>query len=413
MARIRNDIITHKLLDYCADANEYEIVATRLESKTHTEAAKKLGINRHKVGDVIRDVYLRMNSDLSTEAVNCETEQSEASKKYLSEYIVKGESILYDEDGNEKLRWVKTDSNKAMQLKAYEDAVTSLLEKLESKELKLDFDLKLNNPKNILSSEEAVVYPLGDMHIGMFSWDKETGDDYDLEIAHKTIITAYKKLCASAPDTETAFLINLGDFFHIDNYNGMTAKSNNRLDFDTRWPKVLETGLQIMVELVYMLLQKHTKIIIRNAKGNHDTHSTIFLNAYLKAWFKNDERVIVEQSPATFWFHKWGKNLIGVTHGDTVKMDTLPEIMAADAEKYWSDTKYRYWYIGHVHHMQKKEFRSCIVESFNTIAAKDAWHYESGYRSQRLIKYKVLHKEYGEIQEGSVNVKMIEKDNND
>ena len=408
MARISNDIITHELLDYCENDTEYKIISTRLKCKTHKEAAKLLGIDRHKVGEVIRKAHSKFKSSAPTIKVpESENKHTSARKMYLSEYIVKGETILYDDEGNEKLRWVKTDSNSAMQLKAYEDAVTSLLEKLEAKKLKLDFDLKLNNSKTILSSEEAVVYPLGDMHIGMFSWDKETGDDYDLEIAHKTVISAYKKLCASAPDTETAFLINLGDFFHIDNYNGMTAKSNNRLDFDTRWPKVLETGLQIMVELVYMLLQKHTKIIIRNAKGNHDTHSTIFLNAYLKAWFKNDERVIVEQSPASFWFYKWGKNLIGVTHGDTVKLNDLPEIMAADAEGYWSDTKYRYWYIGHVHHMQKKEFRSCIVESFNTIAAKDAWHYENGYRSQRLIKYKVLHKEYGEIQEGSVNIKMV------
>ena len=25
-----------------------------------------------------------------------------------------------------------------------------------------------------------VVYPIGDLHLGMFSWDKETGEDYDL-----------------------------------------------------------------------------------------------------------------------------------------------------------------------------------------------------------------------------------------
>ena len=82
--------------------------------------------------------------------------------------------------------------------------------------------------------------------------------------------------------------------------------------------------------------------------------------------------------------------------------------MASDAAEFWSDTEFRYWYIGHVHHQQVKEFRTCIIESFGTLASKDAWHYSSGYRSQRQIKFKVLHKDYGEIQEGTINMKMLE-----
>ena len=410
--RLKAAPVSPEMLNYCETDIERLIIQTRLNCKSHSEAARKLGIDRHKVGKVVREIYIRMNT--YTEPIRAAQSQlpgfdeDEAEIKHLPKYIVKGESVLYDADGNIKLKWVKTKADEQALVEAFEEAVQSLLEKLENKTLELD--INIDAPADTIDNE-ATVYPIGDLHIGMFSWSKETGEDYDLDIAYDIIKKAYKKLFNSAPNTDVAFLINLGDFFHIDNYDGETFKNRNRLDFDTRWPKILETGLKIIVELVYMLLSKHKKIIIRNAIGNHDTHSTIFLNAYLKAWFKNDERIQVEDDPKVFWYYKWGKNLIGVTHGDTVKYNDLPEIMAADAAHWWSDTNYRYWYVGHVHHSQKKEFRTCMIETFGTIIAKDAWHYAKGYRAQRQIKYKVLHKEYGEVQEGTVNISMIEAKN--
>jgi len=241
----------------------------------------------------------------------------------------------------------------------------------------------------------------------MFSWEEETGENYDLDIAYNLLTKAFNRLVESTPNSEYALLANLGDYFHIDDTRNETLRSGNRLDVDSRYPKILKTGLKLIINIIQKLLIKHKYIIIRNAIGNHDPHTTYFLNEYIRAWFCDNPRIIIEDDVKTFWFYKFGKNLIGITHGDTCKLTDLPEIMASDAAEYWSDTEFRYWYIGHVHHMQKKEFRTCIVESFGTLAAKDVWHYSSGYRSQRNIKYKVLHKDYGEIQEGTVNLKML------
>lgn len=406
-----------ELLDYCENDKERLYITTRINSKSNMEAARKLGIDRHTVSKYIKKIYARKQAGLVPEdsevapkitqpSLPFDMEENKTGELLNNDFFVKGESTLYDADGNVKIKWVKTKANEEQFHKAILKAYDSILSKLESKDWNPVPKLSKKQVKK-LDKNEATVYPVGDLHVGLFSWDKETGDDYDLEIAHNLIIKALTKLVNSAPDTETAFLLNLGDFFHIDNYQGDTVKSSNRLDFDTRWPKVLETGLTIIIEMINILLQKHNKIIIRNAIGNHDSHSSLFLNAYIKAWFKNDPRVEIHDNPTTFWYHKWGKNLIGVTHGDTIKITDLPEIMAADASDYWSDTKHRYWYIGHVHHMQKKEFRTCSVESFGILAAKDAWHTSQGYRSERTIKYKVLHKEFGEIQEGTVNVQMI------
>jgi hypothetical protein len=242
----------------------------------------------------------------------------------------------------------------------------------------------------------------------MFSWARETGEEYDLNIAYKIASNAFQRIIASSPATETAFLINLGDFFHIDNLNGETFRNNNKLDFDTRWPKILETGLNLIIDIIHMLLSKHEKVIIRNAIGNHDIHTTIFINLYIKSWFKDTERVVVEDQPTVFWYYRWGKNLLGVTHGDTVRLNELPEIMAADVDpEDWAQSKYRYWLTGHVHHDQLKEYRTCKVFTFGTLAAKDQWHHAQGYRSQRSLKSLILDKEYGLTQINEIKVEQL------
>jgi len=402
--------VDQEMLKHCKTDKERIVIETRLSCNSNREVAQILEMDPRRVSEIIKRVWVRWQTKPTDEIYTKESSATLSNNnsdivndefKKAPRYLIKGESVLYDNEGNIKLKWIKTKADEIALHDAFNEAVQNLMKKIEAGTLNLD--IEVSEPTNVIKNE-LTVYPMGDQHIGMFSWAAETGEDYDLDIAYDTVKNAYKKLISSAPQTDTALLINLGDFFHIDNFDGQTARNGNRLDFDTRWPKVLEIGLKIMVEIVYMLLTKHQKVIIRNAIGNHDQHSTIFLNAYLKAWFNHESRVQVEDAPSIFWYHKWGKNLIGVTHGDTVKMNDLPEIMAHDAAHYWSDTEHRYWYIGHVHHMQKKEFRTCVVESFGTLVAKDAWHYASGYRSKRQIKYKVLHKTQGEIQEGTVTV---------
>jgi hypothetical protein len=131
------------------------------------------------------------------------------------------------------------------------------------------------------------------------------------------------------------------------------------------------------------------------------------MNQFIKAYYRNEPRVIVHDTPSMFMYHQFGKNLIGITHGHTVKAEKLGEIMSVDCEEIWSSTKYRYWYTGHIHHLSTKELPSCVVETFRTLASKDAWHSGAGYRSGQDMKCITLHKDYGEISRNTVNLAMI------
>ena len=388
MAKITE--VTSEFLKFCVNDHERNIIEIRKDCKSNNEAAKLLGISRQSIDRIIKRVKARMRN--------------------LDLLYIKGTSTLYDDEGNVKLQWVKTDIDKDTRIQALLEVTEDLLKEIKNERKKVSYDInsKKESKKEIKNEDILVVYPIGDLHLGMFSWDEETGENYDLEIAQELLDKAFVKMIKSAPSSKIAILANLGDFFHIDDTRNETLRSGNRLDVDSRYPKILKTGLKLIINIIEKLLEKHDKIIIRNAIGNHDPHTTFFLNEYIKAWFCSTDRIEIKDENKTFWFYKFGKNLIGITHGDTCKLNDLPEIMASDAAEFWSDTEFRYWYIGHVHHQQVKEFRTCIIESFGTLASKDAWHYSSGYRSQRQIKFKVLHKDYGEIQEGTINMKMLE-----
>jgi len=129
--------------------------------------------------------------------------------------------------------------------------------------------------------------------------------------------------------------------------------------------------------------------------------------AFVKAYYRNEPRVVVHDTPNPFMYFQFGKNLIGVTHGHTIKADKLGEVMSVDCEDIWSSTKYRFWYTGHVHHLSTKEYPSCVVETFRTLAGKDAWHSTSGYRSGQDMKAITLHKDFGEISRNTVNINAI------
>lgn len=252
------------------------------------------------------------------------------------------------------------------------------------------------------------VYPLGDPHFGMLSWAKETGENFDLGIAHQLTTAAIDRLVSSSPAAHTGMLLNLGDLFHADDSTNRTRNSGAQLDVDGRFPRIAVVALDAMVHCINRLREKHARVIVRNNRGNHDPHQAFMLSVALNAHFRNDPRVKIDMSPASFYYYRFGKVLIGSTHGDGAKLDELPSIMADDMPEDWGATRYRAWHCGHFHHDQAKEYRGVTVETHRTLAAKDSWHTHMGYRSGRDMKAIIYHREFGEITRIRCGIQMLE-----
>ena len=316
-------------------------------------------------------------------------------------FVVKGTSTLYGAEGEQKLQWVKTKLDGVLAEQAIRDFVAYLTS--EAKGL----SPLVPAPKPSVSGDLLAVYPMGDPHFGMYAWAEEAGDNFDLDTAEQLTKAAIDRLVDSSPYTETALIIELGDFFHADNNSATTPRNKNALDVDTRWSRVMQVGLRSMVHTILRALERHKNVVVRIVKGNHDEHSSFALALALDAYFCNNERVKVDLSPATFWYYRHGKVLIGATHGDTVKMSALPGVMATDRPQDWGRTEHRYWYQGHIHHEDRKEFPGVVVEAFRTLAARDAWHAGQGYRAGRDMNLIVHHKDFGEIERHRCDIAML------
>ena len=310
-------------------------------------------------------------------------------------HTVKALSTLYDEQGQIIQQWVKT--------KADEYNVEQIIETIKAAFDDLGAADPVPPPPDHDTSL-ATLYPLPDLHMGLYAWGKEAGEDYDLGIADRVNREAFGRLVASTPPAHTAVVLGLGDLIHADNTENRTARSGNSLDVDTRYSRVLHVATQFMVYAVDQALRHHERVIVRNLPGNHDTHSALAVAMALWAWFRNEPRVTVDTDPSYFWWWQFGANFLGATHGDMTKMQDLPLVMAASKPEAWGSAKHRLILTGHIHHKSALELGGVIVESFQSTAARDAWHQASGFRSGRSLTAITLHHERGEIARAKVTI---------
>jgi len=359
-----------QLLEAIRVVNEYGSVA---------EAARRLNIARPTLQH--RYAAAKSRTDLRTEV----------DERAPEGHLVKGVSTLYDADGVMKAQWVKTNVDREKQLELARQAIEALAKSVHGL-------APITPPPTSSDDDLLAVYPMGDPHFGLYSYAEETGDNFNLDIAERLTCGAVDRLVSSSPPATTGLLLNLGDAFHADDSSNQTPASGHALDVDTRFAKVAQVGLRALVHCVRRLLEKHERVIVWNMAGNHDPHSAMWLAIAMDAFFANEPRVEVDLCPSLYKFIRFGRVLIGAHHGHGAKPSDLPLLMAADRPQDWGATEYRHWLCGHIHHWTAKEHPGVVVETFRTLAGKDAWHAGKGYRSRRDMNCIVYHKQYGEIQ---------------
>lgn len=356
-------------------------------------AAKVLGCNKASIVEAISRLRLRA-------AKHGHSPAHDMTKTVPPGYVVKGVSTYYGEDGKPRGQWVKSAMDKAQQeefLRAAAEALASEVQSLAP----------LTMPPAKCNDDLLAVYPMGDPHFGMYAWAKETGDDFDLKEARRLTLGAVDRLVESSPPADTALLLPLGDVFHANDQTNQTPAHKHQLDVDSRFVHVLQVGIETYRHAVLRMLEKHQNVVVRFVSGNHDPQAVWALAFTVAAYFDLEPRVTVELTPARHWFYRFGKVLIGATHGDQSKAEKLLGVMACDRAEDWGQTKHRYWYCGHVHHSSVKEFPGVTVETFRTLAAADAYAAGHGYRAGRDMRCIVLHREHGEIERHRCDVGMI------
>lgn len=386
-------MIDPKLIEF-ATVRQLEIIEAIEQHGSERAAAKALGVSRGTVNGAMLGLKRRA-------AAQGYSPDHDMTKTAPDGFKVKGVSTYYDQEGKPRGQWVKTTADQERQAELMRAAIAALSEDVRGlapaskKPAKVHADL-------------LAVYPLGDPHFGMYAWAKESGADFDLKTARRLTMGAVDRLVASSPPADTALILPLGDIFHANDQTNQTPAHKHQLDVDSRFVHVLQVGIETFRHCVLRALEKHARVVVRFVAGNHDPQAVWALAFTIAAYFDNEPRVEVDLSPAAHWFYRFGKVLIGVTHGDRSKPEQLLGVMAGDRAEDWGQTKHRYWYCGHVHHSSVKEFPGVTVETFRTLAASDAYAAGHGYRAGRDMRAIILHREHGEVERHRCDVGMLE-----
>lgn len=375
-------------------AQQAQVIDAVNEYRSIRAAAKALGIDQ---GQACRQI----NAAKKKAALCGYSPEHDMTKTVPDGFKVKGVSTYYNKEGKPTGQWVKSSADAEAREAIVRESIKALSEEVRGMAPVVAAPARCYD-------DLLVVYPMGDPHFGLLSWAKETGEAFDTEIARKLTLGAVDRLVQAAPAAKTAIVLPLGDVFHADDQSNQTPAHKHQLDIDGRFVKVLGIGIQAYRHAVLRALEKHERVIVRFVQGNHDPHSVWALAFSIAAYFDSEPRVEVDLSPSKFWFYRFGKVLLGATHGDTVKHDKLLGVMANDRAEDWGQTVHRYFYTGHVHSSNVTELQGLRCESFRTLAAKDAYAAGHGYRAGRDMVAIVHHREHGEIERHRCDVGMLE-----
>lgn len=306
-------------------------------------------------------------------------------------FEVKGTSTMIRGDGTEVVRWVKTDQDKEKIYQLMQAAQVAFCEELPRAE-PLPFTGKA------FAEDLLALYPVFDLHIGAMAHKHESGENYDTSTAEDVLKKFFDYAVSVSPDAKKAVLLIGGDFLHSDGLDAVTPASGHVLDQDSRYAKLVYVAIRSCRRAVAKMLEKHEQVEIQIIEGNHDQAGMIWLRAAMAAYFEDEPRVYVDVSPMILHRTKWGKTLLGYTHGHTMKKaDTRLAAMASDFREEFGDSRYVYTHSGHWHHQTITEHTLGIDEVHGQLGAKDAYSARGGWRSYRQAAVIVYDKSYGEV----------------
>lgn len=279
--------------------------------------------------------------------------------------------------------------------KAIADAKTSIEVLKEDAKKFAPVYKKIEYPK--ISDGCLFEFDLFDVHFGRLAWDEESGENYDIKIAQDMINRVTQKMLAKLQGYSVArILLPLGnDFFNVDNKLDTTVHGTPQQE-DTRWQKTFKRGREVCVKLIDTCSQI-APVDILVIPGNHDEQRSFYLGEALECWYHNSKDVNVNNLAVPRKYYKYGKNLIGFTHGYYEKLEKLPFIMAAEATKDFAETKFREWHTGDKHKKQDKtdETNGMTVRILSSLASADAWTFDKGYKSERAATGFIWDREHG------------------
>lgn len=375
----------HPLLEFCTTEKQYNSVKLCLiDGLSQYQAAERMGVSRNAVKDHLAAVRMKAK-------VRGYSPDNDWHHPVPDGHKIKGVSTFYDEDGRPVRQWVKSQTDEKRQFEI-------LVERLEAAQEGLPPFKPIAAPK-ATDKDLLTLLTITDFHLGMYAYEAETGDDWDMKIARDVFLNSINDMIKASPKSGVGVLCQLGDFLHWDGILNVTPQSGHILDADTRYGKLVEMAMSVMTEAVKMMLRKFDKVQVISAEGNHDISGSIWLRKHIKHLFSNEPRLSVIDNDYPYYAILHGETMLGFHHGHKVKLAQLHKLFASEPRfrEMWGAATTTYIHTGHYHHERVVEDGGAIAEMHPTLSARDAYAARGGWVSRRGAKVITYHKTDGEV----------------
>ena len=235
------------------------------------------------------------------------------------------------------------------------------------------------------SPRTLMIVDIADLHIGKFAYSTASGDTYNEEIAVNRAMEGMNALETTiyGQNIEQVLFIGGNDILHTDD-GRMTTKGTPQDTSGTWYTNIIKA--QKLYTVLLDRLLRIAPVHYLHVVSNHDKYSGVSLSLIMQAQYSKNKDITFDVSPEPRKYYKYGRHLIGQTHGDGCKPTKLAQLMPEEAADEWGANQVRYFYTHHIHSKRTETYPTCIVESVYSPSASDEWHKEKGYVSRAAME---------------------------
>lgn len=315
--------------------------------------SRKLNIDEDICREALREARLIVNQEEESSNSNLvlKARWQNAGGEWLESY-----KAVSDEDTTKELKELKA----------------SLISDLKSL---AKADKKVNEVEDIATSY-ALEVNLPDFHFGKL-------DGSSIEEQASLYVNSIKEIINKTSSYSISrIILPIGnDVLNSEGMRKSTTRGTPQED-NADWKDTFRVAWLSIVESINLLVEI-APVQVVTVLGNHDFERSFYLGELLSALYSLNENVDVINNGEERNYIVFGKNLLGYTHGDKIKPQDLPLIMATEVPVEFAGSAARSWRLGHLHKHMQDEYRGIEVEFLPALCGSDEWHKAMGYHSDR------------------------------
>jgi predicted phosphodiesterase len=229
-------------------------------------------------------------------------------------------------------------------------------------------------PQNT-DSASLTLYPLPDVHAGM------KYRNWGLNDAVMRLDEAFCYLINSAPASETALILILGDLIHHNDRTNQT-QSGHVLDVDCTPEDAAAGMIAAIARGIELALTKHRDVVVSVLRGNHDRDAYLIVLYSLIERYRNEPRVKINKDDSEFLIFPWEDVLIFAHHGDKGKPERMVMKFASDYREMWGKARFSYLFTGHLHHLKMADIGGVQWEQLRAVSPRDDYATSHAYSAR-------------------------------